>query len=278
MKTFNIKSTILSFIALFFVATVAQAQYDDIYYSASDEAHFTTEVEEEYVPEARNDYGYSSFAEDDGYYYTSRIRRFSRPSASINYFSPVYTNAFTYGGYSPYGFNNSIGFSNGFGVTRGGFISNNAYAYNSFGSPFNSRFNTFNSFGRTNFVGGGGGFSSAYYCPPVGGGFATNRAAAVVPTNTRNVSNVTSARRSGSVSGSTPRTTTRTTRTARDFRGSSTNSSTIRRTSPRTSTRTSSRNLGSSRSSSIRSSSARSSSPSRSSSSRSSSSSRGSRG
>ncbi len=273
MRTFNIKSTILSLIALFFVATAAQAQFDDVYYSASDEAHFV-EVEEKYVPETRNDYGYSSFDEDDGYYYTSRIRRFSRPSSSIGYFSPVYTNAYNYGGYTPFGFNNGF-------VNRSSVFSNNAFAYSRFSNPYitpNNR--VFSTFGGVNNINrfGGGGFSNAYYCPPVGG-FVTPRAINNNQSTTRNVSNVTSARRSGSVSSSTPRTTTRTTRTARDFRSSTSNSSSVRRTSPRTSTRTNRASSSFGRSSSTRSSSVRSSgSSSRSSSVRSSGSSRGSRG
>lgn len=260
MKTFNIKSSILSLIALFFVAAVAQAQYDDIYYSATDEAHFT-EIQEEYVPEARNDYGYSSFAEDDGYYYTSRIRRFSRPSNSISYFSPVYTNAFNYGGYTPFGFTTGSAFN------RSSVFSNNAFAFSSFSNPYLTPVNSFgrvNTFNRFNTFGGGG-FSNAYYCPPVGG-FTANR----IPTtnnfsntaNTRNVSNVSSARRSGSVTNSTQRrTTTSTTRKAISRTGTQ---NSVRRSTPSS---RSTRSIGTSRSTSTRSSSSFRSSPSRSSSS-----------
>ncbi len=274
MKTFNIKSSILSLVALFFVATMAHAQFDDIYYSASDDSHFV-EVEEEYIAESRDDYGYSSFAEDDGYYYTSRIRRFSNPTTSIGYFSPIYTNTFNYGGYSPFGFNNVY---RGSGVRV---IGNNAFVNTGFGNRFITPSNRLgfgtSSFGRF----GGGGFSNAYLCPPVGGFANTRTINTNSAVNSRNASTVSSTRRSGSTAGSTAGS-TRTARTTRNFTTGNSSSNTVRRSTPRSSTRTSSsRSFSSPRSSSSRSSrsisSPRSSSSSRSSSVRSSSS-RGARG
>ena len=223
MKTFNIKSSVLSLVALFFVATMAHAQFDDIYYSASSDDSQFVEVEEEYIAESRDDYGFSSFAEDDGYYYSSRIRRFSNPSSTIGYFSPIYTNSFNYGGFSPFGFNNAF-VGNGVRV-----IGNNAIVTNSFGNSFITPvsrvgFGT-SSFGRI----GGGGFSNAYYCPPVGG-FTNTQGFTNSAVNSRNVSTVNSTRRSGSTAGSTAGQ-TRTARTSRNFRTNSTSNSV--RTSPR---------------------------------------------
>jgi len=278
MKTTTIKTSILSLLALLFIGNVAFSQYDDLYYEASDEVYFA-DIEEEYIAENKEDVGYSSFDEDDGYFYTSRIRRFSRPSSSISYFSPIYTNSFYYDRYSPFGFNSV------FGPTRA-----NAFSYNNFGNPFvnpvtRNRFGGINnSIGRV----GGAGFSSAYYCPPVGG-FANARP--VTTNNNNNVSGrsaVNSSRRSGTVSSSTPSRngSTRTVRTSRDYRGSSSTRSTVRTDRTRSTSRTTSSNYRTSTrnnrsfssprtSSTRRSTSTRSSAP-RSSSSRSSS--RGSRG
>lgn len=279
MKTSTLKTSILSLLAVLFIGNIAFSQYDDLYYEASDEVYFA-DIEEEYVEEYKDDdYGYSSFDEDDGYHYTSRIRRFSRPTNSVGYFSPIYTNSFYYDRYSPFGINNI------YSRTGARIIGNNAYAYSSLSNPYYNPFSrnslsSFNSFGRVS----GAGFSNAYYCPPVGG-LATNRA--IVNNNSgsnRNVSTVSSARRSGTVSSSTPsRTgTARTTRTARDYRGTSPSRSTVRTDRTRStsrSTRSSFRGTTRSNSSSsaprtsTRSSSVRSSSPSRSTSTRSSSSS-----
>lgn len=279
MKTSTLKTGILSLLAVLFIGNIAFSQYDDLYYEASDEVYFA-DVEEEYVEEHKDDYGYSSFDEDDGYYYSSRIRRFSRPTNSIGYFSPLYTNSFNYGRYSPYGINNI------YSRTGARIIGNNAYGYSSLSNPYlnplsrNAFGSSFNSFGRV----GGAGFSNAYYCPPIGG-LGTSRAVVNNNNSARNAPTVNSSRRSGTVSSSTPsRTgTTRTARTARDYRGTTSSRSTVRTDRTRSTSRSTSNSLrGSSRSSSnystpsrstsTRSSSVRSSSPRTSSSSRSSSS------
>ena len=268
MKTFNIKSSILSLVALFFVATMAHAQFDDIYYSASSDDSQFVEVQEEYIAESQDNYGFSSFAEDDGYYYSSRIRRFSNPSSTIGYFSPIYTNSFNYGGFSPLGFNNTGFAGNGVRV-----IGRNAIVTNSFGNSFITPVSRV-GFGTSAFSRiGGGGFSNAYYCPPVGG-FTNTQGFTNSTVNSRNVSTVNSTRRSGSTAGSTAGQ-TRTARTSRNLRtNTSTNSV---RTSPRSSSTRTSRSFSSPRSSSSRSfSSPRSSSSSRSTTVRSSS--RGARG
>lgn len=250
MKTSTIKTGILSLLAVLFIGTVSFAQYDDLYYEASDDVYFADIAEEEYVEENHDNVGYSSFDEDDGYYYSSRIRRFSRPSRSISYFSPLYTNSFNYGA-------SNIGYNSLYSPT-GAILRNNAFGYSSLSSPFSP----VSTFGRTtgfNTIGGYGGnglgFSNAYYCPPIGGNFATTRTTNAT-TATRAGSTVSSSRRSGTVSSSTPRTsTTRTARTSRDYRGTSTRTNNVR-----TSTRTSSTNRSNSssfrnspRSSSVRS-------------------------
>lgn len=281
MKTSTIKTSILSLLAVLFIGNIAFSQYDDLYYEASDEVYFA-DIEEEYVAENNEDYGYSSFDEDDGYHYTSRIRRFSRPTNSLSYFSPIYTNTNYYGRYNAIGFNNSI-----YSPTGVRIIGNNAYGYSSLSNPYLNPYAR-NTFGGYNSIGriGGAGFSNAYYCPPVGG-FASTRPATTTNNNVRGGSTVNSSRRAGTVSSSTPSRagSTRTVRTSRDYRGSSSTRSAVRTNNTRTSSRSTrsnfrtntrsnnSRSYSSPRSSSTRSSSVRSSAPRSSSSS-----SRGSRG
>lgn len=239
MKTFKLYSSLLTLLALFFFTATISAQYDDLYDDDSAAVEFADSGEEYTEDYDGDDYDYYNVDEKDGYYYSSRVRRFARSGSSLGYYSPIYTGASYYGAYAPAGLN---AFNRGFVNTRrsnafGGGINPyyNPYARSVFGSPIST-------------FGNGFGAGSAYYCPPVGGTFA--------PSANRPVANrVSSSRNSGSVVNSTATRTgrTTTTRTGRDFRSNPTNTSVrTQRTSTRvnrpTTTRSSSRSYNTSRS------------------------------
>jgi len=281
MKTSKLYSSILTLLALFFFTATVSAQYDDLYDDDSAGIEFENSGEEYAEDYDGDDYEYYNVDEEDGHYYSSRVRRFARTGSSLGYYSPIYTGAAFYGAYRPLG---NTAFNSGFIINR---------RSNAFGNSINPYFNPYTRsvFGAPTAIYGngfGGVSSAAYYCPPVGGTFA--------PSATRATSNrASSSRNSGSVINSTATRTgrTTTTRTGRDFRSNPTNTSVrTERTStrvnrPRT-TRSSSRSYNTSRSNnrsirSPRTSTSRSSNSIRTSSSRSSgsvrsSSSRGSRG
>jgi len=222
MKTAKFYSSLFSLIALFLLSNLAYSQYDDLYYDDSEDVTFE-EVTEEYTEdyaEDNADYEYYNVDEEDGYYYSSRIRRFSRNNSSLGFYSPVYTNYGYYGAYNPTRYAGYNAFSSPYGYGR-------TIGYNSLLNPYSR--SSFNRIGGIN--SGFGGYSaygaSALYCPPVGG-------LAVTPTtnraSTRNVSTQSSSRRSGSRVNSTPNRTerTRTVVTGRDYRTPSSTNTSVR--------------------------------------------------
>ena len=207
MKKNSFTYWIVSLALLFNVS--AFAQYDDVYYNPDTDGDYyeTNDYDEDTYTEEGNsssdadEYAYDDDSfddfnrrndrdrfdryDDDGYYYSSRIRRFNRPYYGFNYYDPVYVDSYYYGnGYNPY-FNN-------FGTTVLIYSNNNsyrnwrranrfnrwnrfspyrrAYGFNNYGYGFNSPYGrTFNGFGgygngfSNNF---GGGYVSNAYCPP----------------------------------------------------------------------------------------------------------------
>ncbi len=171
------------------IATGSFAQ-DDLYYNPSDDNSETTyayEVEEsDYEAADMDEYDEYEYLDDYDYHYSSRIRRFSRPT-SFGYYAPFFTdrgyynrlitpgvsiyvgNPYSYNAYRRIARNN---FFNPYGFNNFGF--NNPYGRSSFYNPvgfgggfgFNNGFN--NGFSR----GAVGGYNA--YCPPTS--YGTSRA------------------------------------------------------------------------------------------------------
>ncbi|WP_420458995.1 hypothetical protein [Neolewinella sp.] len=196
-----------SLLALLFVTTSLQAQYDDMYYDPDD--YRSVEPAPDYYQDnyaERNDAPRdnsfrSSSSYDDDYYdyaYSSRIRRFNRPYAGFGYYDPVYVDAAYYDPfYRPFG-TTSLIYNSGFGYNRFGrsaflepvitpygiaYIDRGFGGWNrSFGwnDPYYGNAWGGGGFGRGYYGGGGfgyggfggGGFVSpgGYYCPPAWGG------------------------------------------------------------------------------------------------------------
>ena len=91
----NILKTFAALLILALSSTAVMAQYDDIYYDPSNDS-YETEYYDEYETVTDDDLTDGSsyddeYLEDYDYYYTSRIRRFSRPVYGFGYYSPYYT-------------------------------------------------------------------------------------------------------------------------------------------------------------------------------------------
>ena len=186
--------------------TWAVAQFDDVYFDPDTEDAFVysdsyTEDDAEYG--SYDEYGYDDatydYFNDYDYYYSSRIRRFYRPSVSFGFYSPFYADlAFydpywyapgssiyiSFGGYQDYAYWrnwnrwrrwNNWGYYNPIW---------NSYAYSTWYTPAWGNTVVVNNFygggyyGGGGFYGGGGyygggGFygGGSAYCPPVGGGY-----------------------------------------------------------------------------------------------------------
>lgn len=103
MKTLQEK--ILLFVLLIFVSSTAFAQFDDLYYTDSDDDYDRTyeeydehDIDEAYAYEDSDDDSYDYFDDFnsndeyyDGYQYTRRINRFNRGYRNSNYYSTIYT-------------------------------------------------------------------------------------------------------------------------------------------------------------------------------------------
>ena len=148
----NIKfSSLLFVLAIFGLSTSAIAQGDDLYYNPDTDAETTTTYDnadygvdaadadygsDDYSSEdyASQDYdGFSDYDDSYDYYYSSRIRRFNRPSTGFGFYDPCFVNSanFTpFGTYTPFGRTN---------------------IYLSFGNRGFNRFNRVNRFNRNRF-------------------------------------------------------------------------------------------------------------------------------
>ena len=92
----------VSTLVLVSVASAAFAQFDDLYYDPKSNTSIEDPVAQQYNSTTQysgyDDDSYEYYDEyDDGYYsdyddyeYSSRIRRFYRPSYSIGYYSPLW--------------------------------------------------------------------------------------------------------------------------------------------------------------------------------------------
>ena len=234
------KSNLLTLLALLVTTVGLQAQFDDLYYTepaetaVSDNNYYADDAEYDdaeygaYDDAEYEDYGeYDYYSEYDNYY-SSRIRRFSRP-AGTNYYNSYYANDFAYDPFYSYYSPSYVTFDR-FGrgyystvnrVARpGSFISIN------FGTPFNfynryrnpygigNRYNRFNrggwnsgpfGLGYSSFAGGFAGNGC-----PIGG---YNTRVAAFPTSTYN-----STRAAYPSSRTTRRTTSSSTRRSTGYR------------------------------------------------------------
>lgn len=125
----NLLRNLISFVLLAAPFWVA-AQFDDLYYdpsrdavyteaefNSSEPAEVTPLASQEELPSYSNEYDDYSYWDDQGYFYTSRIRRFHQPYQGFNYYDPIYTDIgfydpwimpgssiyITYGGFNDYG-------------------------------------------------------------------------------------------------------------------------------------------------------------------------------
>jgi hypothetical protein len=162
--TFKIFATMLSI--AFFTSSIL-AQYDDLYYDPSKDTRnnlsasfYEDERQSQNVDRelaAYDDQNYEYNLEEDGYHYSSRIRRFHRPVGNYDYFSPAYTEssfydncapgrsiymsgAFAHSFFSPFygpsfGFGFGVGFGPGFGFGNPAF-NPWGWGYNPYGWGF----------------------------------------------------------------------------------------------------------------------------------------------
>ncbi len=177
---YNLMLTMLLF---FGMVSMANAQFDDIYFDPADADEIYAQVDlEKYSAES---YESKSVKPDDyEYYYASRIRRFDRPYYGFDFYSPVYVDPYYYNpayanfyrpGSSIYGTGTGITVTSGYGY---GSYLNPSWGYG--GSAFGGYGTAYNryGFGRSyngygaSYGGGYGGFGgfggSSYnpYCPP----------------------------------------------------------------------------------------------------------------
>ena len=194
MRNLPFPRSLFALLAVLFAAAPLAAQYDDVYYTptdnrayeysttnnapADDAAYSSNDAsynDEFYEAPERTYYDADNAASD--YEYTSRIRRFRRPVGSFNYYDPFYVDAGYYDPFFRGGANTvliyntpSVAFQQVYtpygprvvAIDRFGFAS----PYSNFG--FNNRFNSFNRFSRFNswndpFFYGGRGFGYAGY-------------------------------------------------------------------------------------------------------------------
>lgn len=102
MKKYRITTLLVAVLSL--VATGLFAQYDDIYYNPDEnrtsDFQRTERQQYSYDNEAtanNNNGSYNQFDDETyDYYYTSRIRRFHRPTYGFGYFDPIYTDMYYY--------------------------------------------------------------------------------------------------------------------------------------------------------------------------------------
>ncbi len=241
MKKNNFTYWVLSLALLFNVS--AFAQYDDVYYNPDTDGDYyetndydeDTYTDEEDSSSDADEYAYDDDSFDDfnrrndrfdndGYYYSSRIRRFNRPYYGFNYYDPVYVDSYYYGN----GYNRPF---NNYGSTVLIYSNNNSYRnwrranrYNNwnryrpyrrsyFSNPWSSPYGYGYATGnRANFFNGYGGYNSPYnnnfggaygsnaYCPPSYGNGLNYNTRTNNYTNTNNsTGNYYGSRRSGDV-------------------------------------------------------------------------------
>ena len=125
------------FIMVFMASFSALAQFDDIYFDPDADEYYVDAYGDEGNTYVTDDYYYDDDEydyydrNDQDYYYSSRIRRFSRPMySSFGFYDPFFYDPFYYG--------------SGLSI--------------SFGNPWN-RFNRFNRFNRYNYYGYGYSYS-----------------------------------------------------------------------------------------------------------------------
>ncbi|MEL6845215.1 MAG: hypothetical protein AAFP02_18575, partial [Bacteroidota bacterium] len=146
-------------------------EYDDVYYSSSDQTEpvATARVEEAYESQERyrepvDSYNDTYYAEDD-FYYSRRLRRFNSTASNYGnwrYYDPYFSNDlyFVMGTNSWNAWNNAGWYS--WNQPRFGRAWNNPY-YGGFDPFFGSGFNNFNTFGAWTGYGYYDPFISTYY-------------------------------------------------------------------------------------------------------------------
>lgn len=253
--------TLMSFLL---VGLNLQAQFDDLYLSSDSEEYLETiDVEEPtYTDYASSDEGYEYYSEYDNYY-SSRIRRFSRP-AGFNYYNSYYANDLFYDPFRSYYAPQYYRYNR---VSRGFIPANTGRLAIAFGNPYAIGFggplgyNPYAGLGGFNTVGiGGGGGYNGCVTPTV---LTTSRLSPTVS----NRSSYSGARRSTASRTSTVGRTSRVQTYGRSSRTAPSTRATNRRSSTRSSarpTRSSNYNRTSTRSGSSFRSSSRSGSSSRS--------------
>ena len=177
----------LLLLGIVFYLNPVSAQYDDLYYDPAKDAlpplsadfydgnAQTANADREVA--AYDDQAYEYDLEEDGYHYSSRIRRFHRPVGNYDYYSPAYTEssfydncapgrsiymsgAFAHSYFSPF---YGPGFSFGFGIGFG------SPAYNpwGWGNPYNpwGWGNPYNPWGWNPYFGARPPFYGYGHCP-----------------------------------------------------------------------------------------------------------------
>ena len=98
MKSMRLTAAFLALVFSAF-ATVAVAQYDDLYYDPDTdyEYYYGSDNNSNQNDFNSEDYGYDNeeyaddyYNDDYDYYYTSRIRRFNRPASGFGFYDPYY--------------------------------------------------------------------------------------------------------------------------------------------------------------------------------------------
>ncbi|NND08248.1 MAG: hypothetical protein HKN87_17865 [Saprospiraceae bacterium] len=177
MKRYAVKISSM-FLLAWMASFVATAQFDDIYFDPeADELYVDTYEDKGGDTYVTEDYYYDDdeydYYDDQDYYYSSRIRRFNRPSRSFGFYDPFFYDPFFI---DPFfarpGLSLNFGFGNGF--NRWNRWNRYAYGYDPFsynpffgGSRFNSLACYFGSpiggFGYNSFYGGGFGYGRNIY-------------------------------------------------------------------------------------------------------------------
>jgi hypothetical protein len=149
---------------------------DDVYYNAASDGHFSLDgrakQQKEYAETTEQPQGYNNAngLEDDDYYYSKRVRRFSNKPSSSGYYDPRYTDLYNYDPYyaqSAYSFGNDYYRMNMMQMNRW-----NSYAmldwYNPYCSPFSRYGYTGNSYyfpSMSYGMGMGYGMGNGFYNP-----------------------------------------------------------------------------------------------------------------
>ena len=169
MKTYILRSLILA--CTFSLPLVASAQFDDVYFDPEDDQYFSSILsdneQDRYVVDQYNydndEYYYDDdeydYYDDYDFYYSSRIRRFHRPSMAFDFFDPFYFDPFYYG-VNLYAGNPYFGFGSSWNRW------NRGYGFNAYDYGWHSRHYNRYLYAQNLYLSGWYPYSAWNYCPP----------------------------------------------------------------------------------------------------------------